>query len=292
MHATISRLLEGGPVILDGAWGTQFQQRGLPIGASPDPWNLERPDAVLDVARSYVDAGSQVILTNTFGASSIALARHGMADQAAVVNTAGARLSVEAAGDRCLVFGSIGPCGKMVAMGEIGEDEAAAAFTEQAQALAAGGVHGIVVETMTELEESALAVAAAAATGLPVVVSLVYGAGPKGDRTIMGVTPEQALEVLGAAGASVVGTNCGVGPAAMMPIVTRLKAAGGLPVWAKPNAGLPVLVDGSAAYTMTADEFVAEVRQLVDAGADFVGGCCGTSPQFVAGLAAALGAGR
>lgn len=291
MHSTIIRLLADGPIILDGAWGTQFQQRGLPIGASPDPWNLERPEMVLEVARSYVSAGSKVILTNTFGASSIALARHGMSDQATAVNRAGAELSVQAAGGACLVFGSVGPCGKMVAMGEIGEDEAAAAFAEQAEALAAGGVHGIVVETMTELEESALAVAAAARTGLPVVVSLVYGAGPKGDRTIMGVTPEQALEVLGEAGAGVIGTNCGVGPAAMLPIVARLKAAGGLPVWAKPNAGLPVLVDGAATYTMSADEFVLEVGQLVEAGADFVGGCCGTNPEFIARLAGAIGGG-
>lgn len=291
MSDVIASLLDARPVISDGAWGTQLQARGLPIGGCPDEWNLTHPDLVEEVARAYVAAGSRVILTNTFGASSIALARHGLQGRAAEINRIGAEISGRAAGDSARVFASIGPTGKMLAMGEIAPEDVRAAFAEQAHALAVGGADGIVVESMIDLEEASLGVAAACETGLPVVACMVFSAGPSYDRTIMGVTPERAAESLAEAGASVIGSNCGVGAAEMLNTCRRIRAAAealGLPVWMKPNAGLPVLVDGNAVYQTSPEEFARHAAALVGAGADFVGGCCGTSPEFIRALVQAL----
>ena len=285
MNTLIHELCANGPVVTDGAWGTQLQVRGLPIGECPDAWNLEHPDRVESVARAYVDAGSQVILTNTFGASRIALARHGFADRAAEINRLGVEISRRAAGDRAKVFASIGPTGKMLAMDEVSPGEVWSAFAEQAHAITAAGADAIVVETMSDLDEATLAVRTAVRTGLPVVACMVFDSGRDGDRTIMGQKPEEVVGALEEAGASVIGSNCGRGAEQMLPICRRLRAATRLPIWIKPNAGLPVLVEGKAVYTATPDEFVGHMRALIDAGADFVGGCCGTSPDFIRALA-------
>lgn len=289
MNAVIQHLLEDGPVITDGAWGTELQARGLPIGACPDPWNINQPSKVEEVARAYSEAGSRIILTNTFGATSIVLARYGMAARAAEINREGARISRSAAGDGVLVFGSIGPTGAMLAMGDVSAEEVAAAFEEQANALAEGGVDGLVIETMSDLEEATLAVIAAKKTGLPVVACMAYGAGKDGARTMMGVTPEQAAEALEGAGADVIGANCGPSADIMRGICGRLVAATTLPIWMKPNAGAPQLVDGQAVCPMTAEEFVAESLAMVAAGAAFIGGCCGSTPTFIRALAATVG---
>lgn len=290
MHPLMARLAATAPVITDGAWGTQLQARGLPIGACPDSWNLTHSEQVRAVAAAYVDAGSRVILTNTFGASRINLARHGLADQAAAINHAGAALSKAAAGDQALVFASIGPSGKMLMLGEVSAEELAAAFAEQAVALAAGGADGIVIETMSDLDEALIALHAAKATGLPVVVSMTYSAGKAKDRTVMGVTPERAATALGEAGADAVGANCGLGIEEYVPICARLHAASSLPIWIKPNAGLPVLVDGVAQYSTGATEFVAHAPALLRAGASFIGGCCGSTPEFIRALVGAVAA--
>jgi 5-methyltetrahydrofolate--homocysteine methyltransferase len=288
MNSFLQSMLSDSVVLTDGAWGTQLQQRGLAIGACPDAWNLTHPDLVAQVAAGYVAAGSKVILSNTFGATCITLERHGLADRAADINRAGASISRAAAGDSCKLFASMGPSAKMLAMGEVTEDQLLAAFTEQAQALAAGGADALVIETMSDPAEAVIAVAAAASTGLPVVACMTYGSGRHADRTIMGTTPEQASEALLNAGASIVGANCGQGAEQMVDICRRLRAASGMPVWIKPNAGLPQIVDGSAIYTTTPEEFASNVMALVEAGAGFVGGCCGTSPLFIAALSDAL----
>jgi methionine synthase I (cobalamin-dependent) len=288
MHAVIEQLLAVAPVITDGAWGTELQKRGLPIGAAPDPWNIERPDLVAEVARGYVDAGSRIILTNTFGASRYRLDRHDSGDRVIEINHAGARLSASVARGSALVFASIGPTGKMVSMGEATTDGLLRAFEEQAQGLLEGGADGFVIETMSELEEMVAAAKAVKAFGKPVVACMTYGAGKSGDRTMMGVTPEQAAEAALAAGADIVGANCGQGPEAMVPVIERLRAASGRPVWAKPNAGLPRVVDGVAVYDETPEDFVRGARLLIEAGAGFVGGCCGTNPEFIRALKGAL----
>jgi len=281
----LQRLLASGPVLTDGAWGTQLQARGLAIGEFPDAWNLTHPDKVAEVARAYVEAGSQIILTNTFGANRLRLAEAGLADRVVEINEAGARLSREAAGRQACVFASIGPSGQMLMSGETTPEEITAAFREQAAALAGGGADALVVETMTDLEEAKLAVAAAKATGLPVVASMVFDSGREKDRTMMGTTPEQAAAGLVEAGADVVGANCGQGIAGFVKICARLKsAAPGRPVWIKANAGLPEVRDGKVYYATTPEQFASYVPALLAAGADFVGGCCGTSPEFIRAL--------
>ena len=278
-------LCEDAPILLDGAWGTELQARGLPPGEGSDLWNDSHPDDVAAVAAAYVDAGSRIILTNTFGASRIMLEGHGQGARAAEINRQGAALSRRAAGQRALVFGSIGPCGKMLMMGDVEEDDLLAAFTEQASALKEGGADALVIETMADLEEATLAVKAALTTGLPVVASMVYDSGPEKDRTMMGVSPEQAAEGLAEAGAWAVGANCGQGPETFVAICERYRKVCELPVWMKPNAGLPEVVDGKATYRMTPADFADTALRLHDAGATFLGGCCGTSPAFIAAMA-------
>jgi len=280
-----------GPVISDGAWGTQLQNLGLDPGECPDLWNLTHPDRVESVARAYVEAGSQVILTNTFGATRLRLDAHGAGAQAVEINRRGAAISRLAAGDRAKVFASMGPSGKMLAMGETTPDELESAFAEQARALAAEGVDALLLETFADLDELGAAIAGAKSAGLPVIASLVFDSGPARDRTIMGTTPEQAAAAVAAAGADAVGANCGNGIDGYLPVCRRLRAATTLPVWIKANAGLPTMVDGHAVYKTAPDYFASRTLDLVAAGADFVGGCCGTNPAFIAAIRAAL-AGR
>ncbi len=288
MHALVKELLAAGPVITDGAWGTQLQARGLVAGECPDAWNVLHADRVEQVARAYVEAGSRVILTNTFRSNRLALAGYDLADQVAALNQAGAAISCRAAHGRARVFASLGPSGKMLLMGEVSEEELHAAFVEQAQSLAAGGAEGLVVETMADLVEAKLAVAAARTTGLPVVVCMTFDSGSEQDRTLMGVTPEQAAAELTAAGADVIGANCGQGIAGYVAICRRLRAATDRPLWIKANAGVPEVVDGQTVWRATPAEFARHGPALIEAGANFLGGCCGTGPAFIAALAKVL----
>lgn len=289
MNKLITDLIKHGPVLTDGAWGTQMQARGLGIGEFPDLWNLTHPGEVLAVAQSYVHAGSRVILTNTFGANRIRLAETGMLDRVADINREGARISKEAAGDKAKVFASIGPSGKMLIAGDVTPDELLEAFAEQARALAAGGADAILIETMSDLDETKLAIEGAKPTGLPVIASMVFDSGKNKDRTMMGTTPEQVATGLASAGADVIGANCGLGIEFFAPICKRLKAASGLPVWIKPNAGMPELIGVETVYQTGADTFAGQVPALIEAGADFIGGCCGSTPEFVSAMAARLG---
>jgi methionine synthase I (cobalamin-dependent) len=285
LHPLIQQLVTSVPVLTDGAWGTQLQARGLAAGEIPDLWNLTHPEKVAEVARAYIAAGSRVILTNTFGGNRFRLAEGGCADRMNEINETGAHISREAAGNHALVFASIGPSGKMLMSGDVTEDELRAAFTEQAEALARGGAHGLVVETMSDLEEARIAVRAAKATDLPVVASMVFDSGKNKDRTMMGITPEQAAAGLVEAGADVIGSNCGQGIAGFVKICARLKsAAGGRPVWIKANAGLPTVKEGKVSYDTTPQQFASYVPALMEAGASFIGGCCGTSPDFIRAL--------
>jgi len=282
MHPLIQSITAAGPILTDGAWGTQLQARGLAPGQAPETWNLSHPELVSAVAKAYVDAGSQIILTNTFGANRLRLAEVGVADGVQVINEAGVRISREAAGDRALVFASMGPSGKLLLSEDVTEAELEAAFVEQARALAAGGAHGLVVETMQDLDEARIAIQAAKATGLPVVASMVFDSGKDQDRTMFGTTPEQAADALIAAGADVIGANCGQGIAGFVKVCARLKsAAEGHPIWIKANAGLPHMENGRATYAMTAVEFAGYLPAVLSAGASFIGGCCGTTPEFI-----------
>jgi len=281
MSPVIAQLLADGPVVTDGAWGTQLQARGLPLGEFPDTWNLTHPDQVAEVARAYVQAGSQVILTNTFGANRVRLHEQGASAKVAEINARGVEISRRAAGDRAHVFASIGPTGRLLMTGEVTADELRAAFAEQAQALAEAGADALVVETMSDLEEAKLALSAAKQTSLPVVVCVVFDSGKAKDRTMMGNTPEQVAQALTEGGADVIGANCGQGIAGFIPICKRLRAATDRPLWMKPNAGLPTMVEGHAVYNATPEEFAGRIAELLKAGASFLGGCCGTRPEFI-----------
>ena len=281
-------MIASGPVLTDGAWGTQLQAKGLEIGACPDAWNLSHPEQVEDVARAYVEAGSQVVLTNTFGSNRFILARYGLEDQVQRINRSGVEISRRAAGGKARVFAAIGPTGVMLMMGQTGPDELRQALADQARAIADAGADAIVIETMSDLAEAQLAVEAAKATGLPVVACMTFDSGSQRDRTMMGVTPEQAAGKLSAAGADVIGANCGQGIEGFHDICRRLAAAGDRPVWIKANAGLPQLVNGQAVYTMSPQRFALHVPAMVNAGASFIGGCCGTTPAFIRAIYAAL----
>ena len=284
MHPLIQKLLLEQPVVTDGAWGSQIQSLGLRPGECPDNWNLDNPAAVGQVASSYVAAGSRIILTNTFGANRIMLERHGLSDKAAAINKAGAMISRKAAQDAAFVFGSIGPSGKMIFNGEIDENELSEAFAEQALALAEGGVHGFVIETMSELAEARIALKAVQTIGLPVVVSMTYDSGKGFERTMMGITPEEASEDLKVAGADVIGANCGMGTEYIVSICSRLRSTTNLPIWIKPNAGLPEVLNGSVTYDSTPESFARHALNIHAAGANFIGGCCGTNPEYIRAL--------
>jgi methionine synthase I (cobalamin-dependent) len=277
-------LVLNAPIITDGAWGTEFQMRGLASGDPADVWNLTRPDDVEAVARAYVRAGSRVILTNTFRANPLALAAHGLTEKAVAINRRGVELSRAAAGTGARVFASLGPTGQMRATRAAEPQAVSAAFRIQAEALAEAGADALLLETFSDLEEARLAVRSARATGLPVVVSFTFTTGETSGRTFKGVTPEQAGRAMADEGADAVGANCGAGPEGFAALCRRLRDASGLPVWIKPSAGLPTVEAGRAVYSMTPETFAGYLPGFVEAGASFVGGCCGTSPQFIRSL--------
>jgi methionine synthase I (cobalamin-dependent) len=289
VNRILQEILANGPVLTDGAWGSQFLAQGLAPGEVGDAWNLTHPDRVEAVPRAYVEAGSQVILTNTFLSNRLALAGHGLESKLREINEAGVAISRRAAAGKARVFASIGPTGKLLVIGEVTPDELTEVFREQVDILAGAGADAIIIETMSDLEEAALAVKASRETGLPVVVCMVFASGKNKDRTMMGVTPEQAAETLTAAGADVIGANCGQGIEGYVPVCRRMRAATDRPLWIKPNAGLPELVDGRTVYRTTPEEFASKVPELLEAGASFVGGCCGTTPDFIRAVAARLG---
>jgi len=281
MHPLIRSLIKSGVIVTDGSWGTQLQKRGIKRGECPDSWNLSHPDWVEDVAKGYVDAGSQVILTNTFQSNRLSLARFDLADKAVEINTRGVEISKKAAGDKAYVFASIGPSGKMLLTKETTENELQAAFEEQSNAIANAGADGIIVETMIDIVEAKIAAAAARQTGLPVIASMVFDAGENKDTTLMGNTPEQAAEELTKIGVDGVGANCGQGIKGYIPICKRLREATDLAVWIKPNAGLPEVKDEKTIFYTTAQEFVEFVPEMIQAGANFIGACCGSDQAFV-----------
>ena len=278
----LSKWLANGLLITDGAWGTELQARGLPVGTNPDTWNLSHPEKVEEVARAYAEAGSQIILTNTFRANAIAM--QGVDLDA--INRAGVAISRRAAG-QALVFASIGPTGKVLVSGDVSPDAVSAAFAAQAQSLAAAGADALLIETMSEIDEARLAADAALPTGLPVLVSFAIDSGKNKDRTMMGATPETVAAAMAEAGADAVGANCGVGVELSVPICSRLHAACSLPIWIKPNAGLPTIQEGAIHYATSAEYFASHFAALAAAGASFVGSCCGSTPEFIAALVAA-----
>ena len=272
----------------DGAMGTQLQQAGLESGGCGEAWNLDQPGRVLAIQRAYAEAGADCILTNTFGASRIMLERHGEGARVSAINEAGARIAREAfAGRDGFVLGDIGPFGGLMEpYGEIPVERVRQAFGEQAQALVKGGVDAIIVETQTALEELEIAIAAAKEAGAPAVIgSLAYDkmADETEVRTMMGVSPEMAAAFMAERGVDVLALNCGTGVDVAMAadVVRRYRSVSGLPVMAQPNAGQPVLENFQVVYHETPEQMAKDLPGLLAAGANIVGGCCGSTPAHI-----------
>jgi 5-methyltetrahydrofolate--homocysteine methyltransferase len=291
MNGSLLDLARARTVLIDGGLGTELMARGLPQGSPPETWNLERPDLVEDVHRRYFAAGADIVSTNSFGGSRIKLAGHGLEARAAELNLAAARLARRAAPPGKWVAGSIGPTGKFLKpQGEFTEEEFTAAFAEQAAALAEGGADILLVETQYDLREALCAVRAARqASSLPVFSTMTFNALPRGYFTLMGDGVAKCAAALAEAGVSALGANCSLDSERMVGAVRALRAATPIPLVAQANAGQPVLdAEGRVSYSQGLEDYVRFVPDIVAAGADFVGGCCGTTPDYIKAIAEKL----
>jgi 5-methyltetrahydrofolate--homocysteine methyltransferase len=287
MGELLKTLEEKRLLVADGAWGTLLQAHGLRAGSCPEIWNVEEPDKVRSVAAAYSEAGSDLVLTNTFGGSTLALKRHGLADRTEELNAAGARLSLEGAPGK-LVAASVGPTGEFLPpMGEITEAEMRAAFAAQIRAVLKAGVRILCIETMSAVQEAVCAVLAArevsAELSVPVEVmaTMTFTQTPKGYRTFMGVDCRIAVEKLTEAGADVLGSNCGNGIEQMVPIALEFRRDSDKPILIQANAGLPQIEKGVTVFRQSPEHMARWVPGLVEAGASIVGGCCGTTPEHI-----------
>lgn len=271
--------------IFDGAMGTMLQAGGLKPGACPELMNIEHPDVVKSIHEAYIKAGSTIIETNTFGASTIKLEHYGLADRMTELNTAAVKIAKSAAGKRAKVAGSMGPTGRFIQpLGDLDFEAAYQVFYEQSQALAAAGVDYFIIETCIDIQEmrAALLAAKEAAPKIPVICQLSYS---EDGRTVTGTDPQSAAVILAAMGADIIGVNCSLGPEQLVPIVKTLAENCQVPISVQPNAGMPYLDNGETKFPMGAVEFGTWGRKLVEAGASFLGGCCGTTPEHIKELA-------
>lgn len=295
MEGLLSRLDRGEILVGDGAWGTQLMQRGLPDGRPPEWFVLERPDVIEEVARLYLEAGADLVTTDTFGGTPFRLKRHGLEQHLEAINREAVRAVRRAVGERALVSASVGPTGEMLApYGELEEEAAEDGFAEQMAALAEAGADLFCIETMADLNEAACAVRAArrVAPSIPVLATMTFEPGPRGLFTLMGTSPEDAARGLADAGADLVGSNCGTGIAQMIEIARAMTGAGTRPVAIQPNAGLPETIDGRLVYHETAASMAARIGELLALGVRVVGGCCGTTPEHTKAIRQAVDAWR
>ena len=292
MRGKITDALKQGKVLVsDGAWGTFLVKKGMQSGECPELWNAEHFDAVADIARQYIDAGSQMVQTNTLGGTRCKLAVFGLAERAAELNEAAARASRSAAGDDIWVIASVGPTGKMLITEEITEEEMYEAFKEQAVALEKGGADAVCIETMSDAEEACIAVRAAKEnTNMEVICTFTFEKTKQGlYRSMMGLGPTEAAVAAAEAGADIIGTNCGNGMERMADIVREMKAARpGAFILVHANAGLPQNVDNTTFFPETPEDMAGFIPAVVAAGANIVGGCCGTTPDHIRAFKNAL----
>jgi 5-methyltetrahydrofolate--homocysteine methyltransferase len=284
----LERLERGDVLIADGATGTTCQHMGLPLGVAPEEWVLTAPERIVALHQGFAQAGSDIVLTCTFGGTDIRLADGPFAGRASELNRRAAELAREAVGNDVLVAGSLGPTGQLCEpLGLLTHDEAADSYAEQAEALAEGGADLLVLETMFCPIEAAAAVAGVRrASDLPFVLTFSFD---RGTRTMMGTTTAEVVALAVDQGATAVGANCGTSLENMSAIVAELSAAApALPLWVKPNAGLPRMTGDSAVYDVTPEQLGEAARSYVEAGARVVGGCCGSTPEHVRAITEAI----
>lgn len=286
-----------GVFLLDGAMGTELIARGIEAGTCNDYLNISSPDVILDIHQAYLSAGSDAILTNTFGANKFALARHGLSDKVADVNAAGAQIARQATGQSRYVLGDIGPSGDFLEpLGDLKPQELKDAFAQQAQALLDGGVDGFIIESMMALDEMAIAIEAAQSVnnGLPIFASMAFGKGSNGFRTMMGVNVESFVSRMVSLGVDAVGFNCGTLKLdeyvkLAEKLVSTINALGrDVSIYAEPNAGKPELIDSKAVYKVTPQDFAAAAEKIHSLGVNIIGGCCGTGPEHIAAVSRKL----
>jgi 5-methyltetrahydrofolate--homocysteine methyltransferase len=279
-------------LISDGALGTMLHSKGIKPGECPELWNITRSSVLKEIAEAYLEAGSDIITTNSFGGSRIKLSQYGLADRASEINQLAAEIYREAAGDDKHVAGSIGPTGKMLLMGDITEDEMFDAFSEQAIALEKGGADIIIVETMSDADEAALAVKAAlSGTKCTVIITMTFSKGlNKGYHSMMGISPEEMTFRMKASGAHIIGSNCGNGIRDMVCIAQAIRSTDeNIPVIIQANAGIPDLIDGRTVFHETPEIMALYIPELINAGVNIIGGCCGTTPAHIKEFARAIG---
>jgi len=271
-------------LLCDGAWGTFLQTKGMKPGECPELWNITHRADVSHIAESYLQAGSDIIETNSFGGSRFKLSLFGLEERVSELNHAAASISREVAGKEIHVAGSIGPTGKMLLMGDVTEKELYDAFREQAVSLEAGGADIIIVETMSAIDEAAIAVRASREnTKCIVIITMTFSKEPNGEyHTMMGVSPEEMVISMKEAGAHIVGSNCGNGIEDMIGIVKAIRASdSSIPVMIQANAGIPELIDGETIFRESPEMMASFIPELIKAGANIIGGCCGTTPEHI-----------
>jgi 5-methyltetrahydrofolate--homocysteine methyltransferase len=289
----LARLKRRGVLVADGAWGTQLMQRGLPDGQPPEWFALERPDVIEEVARLYVAAGADLVTTDTFGGNSFRLALHGLAEERERINRQAVEAVRRGVAGRALVSASVGPSGRLLEpFGDVSPQALEAAFAEQVAVLAGAGADLLCIETMSDLTEAISAVTAAkqVAPALPVMATMTFERTPRGYFTVMGVGVEEAVAGLAAAGADVIGSNCGTGIEDLVEIARVMARVATRPLAFQPNAGLPDTRGGELVYHQTPAQMASHVPELLSLGVAIVGGCCGTSPDHVRAVRQAVDA--